>query len=195
MPINPKKITDFNRTDAQLELFWIFSIMVAGKNSDQTAKVISRLFRGREQAPFQYLRENENALRNTLVANRTGQYTRYERAIKESLNLNLRTASIEELESVFGVGPKTSRFFLLHTRGGEYVVLDTHILKWLKAQGMMVPDSTPTDKRKYAMFEKMALFVIKGAFPGLSLADADLLIWSSISGRLEENPNISLPNS
>ena len=69
--INPKQITDFNRSKRELEMFWIFSIMVAGKNSDNTAKVVARLFKDKEE-PFIYLQENENALHNTLVANRTG---------------------------------------------------------------------------------------------------------------------------
>ncbi len=184
--INPKQITDFNRSKRELEMFWIFCLMVAGKNSDNTAKVVARLFQDKEE-PFIYLQEQEFALRNTLVANRTGQYYRYERAIKESIHLNLFEAGIDELEAVYGIGPKTSRFFLLHSReGAEHVVLDTHVLKWLKMQGMDVPVATPTDKKKYRQIEAVALGLIKAAFPGLTMAQADLLIWSSVSGRLEE---------
>lgn len=184
--IDPTKITDYARGRVALETFWMFCILVAGKNSDNTAKVVARLFKG--QSPFDMIRENQHCLRNTLVANKTGQYHRYERAMIESLGLNLSLASVEELEAVYGVGPKTSRFFLLHSReGAEHVVLDTHVLKWLKSQGMEVGVSTPTCKKKYREIERVAIPIIKAAFPGLSLAKADLLIWSKVSGRLKNS--------
>ena len=43
--INPKKITDFNRTKADLELFAVFDVCVAGKGSQQTADKVNDHFR------------------------------------------------------------------------------------------------------------------------------------------------------
>ena len=43
--INPKKITDFNRTKADLELFAVFAVCVAGKGSQQTADKVNDHFR------------------------------------------------------------------------------------------------------------------------------------------------------
>ena len=41
--INPKKITDYHRNDWDLQEFFMFSVAVAGKKSDQTAKKIQVL--------------------------------------------------------------------------------------------------------------------------------------------------------
>ena len=44
--VDPKNITNFHRTDAQLEAFMVFSIAVAGKNANQTANLIAKLLKG-----------------------------------------------------------------------------------------------------------------------------------------------------
>ena len=41
--INPKEITDYHRNDWDLQEFFMFSVAVAGKKSDQTAKKIQVL--------------------------------------------------------------------------------------------------------------------------------------------------------
>ena len=38
--VNPKDITHYDRTDAQLQTFWVFCILVAGKNSDTTSRLV-----------------------------------------------------------------------------------------------------------------------------------------------------------
>jgi thermostable 8-oxoguanine DNA glycosylase len=196
--INPTSITDYNRTEKELQTFWIFCICVAGKNSDQTACKVGQMLKRcllTHETPFAWLKENEHAIHNVLVANRIGQYIRVERAIKESLHLNLATATLEELEAVYGVGPKSARFFLLHTRPNqECAVLDTHILTWLR--GLMpsqtVPKATPPAGEKYRHLERLFLSLAKGLYPGLSIAEIDLLIWSTQSGRLTVDGPASL---
>ena len=72
--IDPKNITDFNRTDSQLEMFWLFCISVAGKNSDTTSKLLSLMFYARQDSPFDYLRDlGQTGIHNMLVVNRSGQ--------------------------------------------------------------------------------------------------------------------------
>lgn len=169
MPIDPVKITDFNRSNRELELFWLFCIMVAGKNADQTAAKVARLAQDVPQGVplFGYFAAH-NDLHNLLVAHRVGQYGRIKLAIQQSAELDLRTASVDELQSVHGVGPKTARFFLLHSRPGvEVAVLDT---------------PSPT---QYARIEPVAINLMKATFPGLTIAEADLMIWATMSGRLE----------
>lgn len=188
--IDPTSITNFNRTDTELQLFWIFSILVAGKNADVAARKVATLFKDLNgKTPFQYLEENRNSLHNLLVANRVGQYTRIENAINQSLRLDLRTATLEDLMAVKGVGPKTARFFLLHSRGDcEHVILDVHILRYLREKwNMDVPLSTPPPV-EYNKIEKLAAKFIKTDYPQLSMAEADLLIWAQQSGRLNESP-------
>lgn len=192
--ITPTSITDFDRTERQLQVFWLFAICVAGKNADQTADKIGNMIRRNvpeKELPFRWLGENEHAIHNVLVANRIGQYTRIERAIRESLHLNLRTATLQELEAVHGVGPKTARFFLLHTRKDvKCAVLDTHILNWLreKCTGCSggIPKATPSGAR-YLELERTFLTLARSYFPGATIAEIDLLIWSTQSGRLNQD--------
>ena len=187
--IDPKNITDFNRTDSQLEMFWLFCISVAGKNSDTTSKLLSLMFYSQQDSPFEFLRDlGQTGIHNMLVVHRSGQYRRISKAFTQSLGLDLRTCTLEDLLSIYGVGPKTARFFLLHSREDcQHAVLDTHILKWMKDHGIdNAPDTTPQNKKTYIEYENMFYLLVQHYFPGLSLAQADLLIWTQQSGRLNE---------
>jgi thermostable 8-oxoguanine DNA glycosylase len=191
MTIEPINVTNFNRTDAELELFWIFCIVVAGKNAEQVAWKVSKMFATLlpGETPFSYLRENSHALHNMLVANRIGQYYRIEKAIMSSLDLNLRECKLEDLLSIFGVGPKTARFFLVHSRpNAEHVVLDVHVLRYLAHRWKMdVPEQSPS-AAEYDRIEKVAVPLLRSEFKDMSMAEIDLLIWASLSGRLNESP-------
>lgn len=192
MTINPKQITNTNRTKSELEAFWIFCIVVAGKNSDWASRTVAKFLSKRgELSPFAFIRSlGDNALHNTLVANRVGQYGRIHRAITQSLSLDLQTATVDDLTSVFGVGSKTARFFLVHSREDvEHAVLDTHILKWLSRRIENVPKSTPPEKT-YLKLEKKFISLAKAEFPNMTIAQIDLLIWMQESGRLDQD-NIS----
>jgi thermostable 8-oxoguanine DNA glycosylase len=92
---------------------------------------------------------------------------------------------LDDLLAIHGVGNKTARFFLLHTRGGDYAVLDTHILAWLRENGVEdAPKNTPTNTQKYKELEKKFRYLSRVKFPYLSDAQIDLLIWSDQSGRI-----------
>jgi len=191
MQINPTQITKYDRSEGELQAFWIFCIMVAGKNSDYAARVVSKLLsQNKDQNPFAYMRRlSPQGLHNALVASKCGQYHRIHRAISESLELDLRTCTLEDLMGVYGVGPKTARFFLLHTRREcECAVLDTHILSWLRNHGVEdAPKSTPQKKEIYHRFEQTFLNLIPVYYPNCSVAEADLLIWTERSGRLNDD--------
>lgn len=189
--VDPLKVCNYERTDRELELFWLFCICVAGKNADQTAAKVAMLAKDVPQdvSVLRWL-ATENDLHNLLVANRVGQYSRIKLAIEQSAELDLRTATLAQLEGVFGVGPKTARFFLINTRPGiEVAVLDTHVLRWIgEVTYFPAPKSTPPKGSAYTYWEGIALSLIKSHYPGLSLAEADLLIWAKMSGRLSDDP-------
>lgn len=186
--IDPLDVTDYERSLDDLEHFWIFCVVVAGKNADQTADKVARLLSGRSrrQTPFRYLKSLGPDLNEALVACRTGQYRRIGRALEASFELDLRSAAVEVLQQIHGVGPKTARFFILHTRREARVaVLDTHILKWLRQLGIdHVPQHTPGSLKHYLSLETLAISHMERAFPGMTLAEADLYLWATVSGRL-----------
>ena len=183
--IEPTKITDFKRSVSQLQIFWVFCIIVAGKNSDYAASVVAKLLNRGKDNPFEYFKSlGEHGVRNALVASKTGQYDRISKAINQSLGLDLATCTFEDLMAIFGIGPKTAQFFLVHSREGyEGVVLDTHILKYLRDKGFETPAQTPQNMDKYNSLSKQFLYISEINYPLLSAAQRDLLIWRKYSGR------------
>jgi thermostable 8-oxoguanine DNA glycosylase len=183
--IDPHNITDFNRSDAELEAFWLFCVLVAGKNSKIQAKKLANFLKPAVAAgisPFRYIELRQHKfLDEDIKAEKLGQYTRIHKCFIESLKLDLRNCTVEDLEAVSGVGPKTARFFLTHSRPNQqFAVLDTHILKWLSAKldDVKVPKATPSGK-KYRKFEKMFLQLCEDG--GKTPAEMDLEVWSSIA--------------
>ena len=93
------------------------------------------------------------------------------------LDFNLDCVSVDELVRVKGIGPKTARFFVMHSRKGEKVAtLDVHILKWLSEQGVEnVPLQTPQNEVTYKRLETE--FLERAKKMGKSPAELDLEIW------------------
>jgi thermostable 8-oxoguanine DNA glycosylase len=185
--ITPEKITDYNRTEADLEEFLLFAILVAGKKASTTAKKLDSFLVGRiTNSPFQFLqgfieqeKEGHQVLDGWMRGHRLGQYKRLNSAFRGVLQFKgrLKDVTAEELESVKGIGPKTSRFFILHSRPDQNVAcLDTHILKWMKSKGYDVPKTTPSKKR-YKKIESD--FIHECHKVGKKVADMDLEIWKS----------------
>lgn len=119
------------------------------------------------------------ALLRVLRAVRAGQYRRLALAFRGVVKLNLRSCTVDDLEAVHGIGPKTARMFLLHSRPKQwYAVLDTHILHWLKAEGVPnVPKSTPPTGKTYRRLESD--FLARCDHMGVDPATLDLRIWNS----------------
>ena len=136
---------------------------------------------------------NIDGFLNMLVAAKVGQYKRLNNAIADSLDLKLDTCTLEDLSNVSGAGPKTCRFFLLHTRKGcNYVVLDRHILGWLRFHGIEdAPRNTPPPGKQYEKYARIAEYLLPCAFPGMTMAQIDLLVWSLQSGRIQDPYELS----
>jgi hypothetical protein len=189
--ISPTNATDFDRNERELQKFWLFSLFVAGKNSDFAAQKVDALMNQMPQEcePLDYLRICDvDAMLRKIKA---GQYTRLTKAIQQSMGVDLHTATVEDLMKIHGVGPKTSRFFILHSRKDyKCAVLDTHILKLLRDEGNVnVPKSTPSGKA-YLHWEQVFLDFCQKNYPGVPIAEVDLYYWMKYSGRTEKDLTI-----
>ncbi len=185
--IDPLDLPKYNMSDDWLEEFLAFCVCVAGKNAITTSRNLEKLRTGLikefgELSFFNLMRIAVDLPRLIKSAG-LGCYNHRATTFGElvNANLDLKTCSSLDLEEIKGIGKKTSRFFLLHTRRDIKVAcLDVHILKYLKDKGYSVPKQTPIGK-KYDEIEK--IFIEIASNSGYSIADFDLMIWKEYSGR------------
>jgi hypothetical protein len=161
--IDPCKVTNSTRSTAELEEFLLFCVVVAGKNADQQAKKLERFLGGR--SPFAFIREcdRKGRLAERLKSVRLGKYTLLVRSFRQlaGSGIDLRSCTWEDLTRFPGIGLKTAKFFVLHSREGEmHGVLDTHVLGWMREHGApsagrppAVPRHSPQDPAAYRFWE------------------------------------------
>ena len=175
-------------TRDRLEEWILFGICVANKPADPTAVKVDNLLesiRGRFYAALEHaspftlvtVAKNHGFLREELEKHRMGQYTRIERAFREVTEKipDVMATSVAELETVNGIGPKTARMIMLYYKPETACVpLDTHVLKWLRAQGYDAPIGTPSGKR---YLELEAAFVAEAKKRRMTVKDLDTKVW------------------
>jgi hypothetical protein len=193
--IDPTNVINYDRTTEELELWWLFSLVVAGKTAATQARLLNTFLTNLPAAdqpendtPFERLHKSEarGELYQALIDSRLGQYNRLYRAMVESLPLDLRRASVDDLEAIHGVGPKTARMFVMMSRRDQrHAALDTHVLKHLNAKGIVAPKSTPPAGKKYRELEEAFLHLVDGS--GLTVAEYDLGVWKHYSHGIEFN--------
>ena len=193
MTVDPYNITKYNRTEAELECFLLFCIVVAGKTAYIQARkldefltsVNKRLMMPEHVNPFQSLKsaEQHGILMEEILKAKLGQYKKIYNGFKyiseREYNLNRMTPQL--LECIPGVGMKTSRFFLLHSDKfykDKIAILDTHILKFIKENiDDKAPKSTPTIRVTYKYWEDVFLYWCE--CNNKNVADFDLEVWKS----------------
>jgi hypothetical protein len=186
MKINPQEITNYKRTTDELEFFLLFCMVVAGKTSDIQARKLEQWYDARFyqwHSPFDYISSLTLGLRGSLENVKMGQYGRLVKSFRDAveLGLDLKKCSLHDLCQIRGVKFKTANFFLTHSRKDYNVpVLDTHVLKFLKAQGVKdVPKATPQDETDYNFFADQFAEIAKAM--KMSVADLDLQVWKQYS--------------
>ena len=202
MTVDPYNITKYNRTEAELECFLLFCIVVAGKTAYIQARKLDefltsinkRLMLPEDINPFQSLKsaEQHGILMEEILRAKLGQYKKiyngFKYIIEREYNLSKMTPQI--LEKIPGVGMKTSRFFLLHSDTfykDKIAILDTHILKFIKENiDDRAPKSTPVIPLTYRFWEDMFLSWCKQN--NKNVADFDLEVWKSYA-RTAKNEN------
>lgn len=206
--VDPAKISNFNLTNDELEEVLLFWVCAAGKNGRTTARLLGHFLddlknetKDKITSPFEMLRKIEKRekkdpfirlpdgspatdwLKDKLKSHGIGNYTLRVRAFRELIdsNLDLRKCSADDLDAIIGIGPKTARAFIVHSRPKQrYAVIDTHILKYLKSLGHDVPTTTPNGKH-YARLEKIFLDVCDAL--EVEPHKLDLAIWNHYSQR------------
>lgn len=164
---------------AELEHRLLYSMVVAGKSAKFADSAMERFYGRTSLSPFDFIRKlvARGKLIERLRAARTGNYTKLSLGFAKitETGYDLATCTPEQLESVHGIGPKTSRFFIIWTRPeANHAALDTHVLKWLRFIGHAAPLSTPSG-RKYALLEIIMLTEAKKR--GMTARQLDAAIW------------------
>lgn len=188
--IDPTNITNYNLTDEELEEHILFWVCAAGKNGKVAAsslEILLTMITYNNMSPFEAIRESLriDAVPFAVMMHTAGIgcHSHKSRTFKELAysKLNLRTCTSDDLEKIYGIGKKTSRCFILHSRkDAQCAGLDTHMLKHLKEVGVEnVPKQTPSSKKQYERLEKEVLKLAKAA--GMSPANYDLMIWNKYS--------------
>jgi hypothetical protein len=195
--IDPSKISNFNLTNNELEEVLLFWVCAAGKNGRTTARLLGEfldwLAMGypEKKSPFARIEQADSEgnlvsvrkdwLVEALKRHGIGNYNLRARAFRElvAAKLNLKTCSVDALDDIIGIGPKTARAFVTHSRPNQrFAIIDTHLLKYLGSLGHKVPKTTPTTK-KYNELEKVFLNICDKY--KVEPHELDLAIWNHYS--------------
>lgn len=196
--VDPDNITKYDCSQNELELLLLFWICAAGKKAHTAAKNLCRLLEKgsdifNQESPFSIIAGYGEGLPEALKANGIGCYNNKGRSMMELAHsgLDLKSCSLTDLENVRGIGPKTARCFIVHSRhGARHAGLDTHVLKYLRDHGVDAPKSTPSG-RKYLELEREFLRMAEES--GKDVAEFDLEIWRSY--RVKESGISKQPQS
>lgn len=164
----------------------LFACSVQGKQSAVQADKLNNLFCSLyeifsvyEGKPFACIRAlTDDELEDALKSVGLGQYTRLHKAFRQLSDYkDEHKFTLHELLAIFGIGPKTARFILGYGWNEPVAILDTHILKFLRANGIPAPVNTPQDPNEYARLETAFLRLANAK--GLSLLDMDTEVWKT----------------
>ena len=183
--IDAANITNYNLTDAELETTLMFWVFAAGKNGTRAAQITNQLrsfwdTMSKDISTFHWLMHYDLEDTTELLKQyKTGCHNIKARTLWQLCreDLNLRTCTAEDLEKIYGIGMKTARCFIIHSReNAPYAGLDTHMLKHLASLGYDVPKNTPNSKKLYLTLEKIVLKLSEEK--GISPAAYDLQVWN-----------------
>lgn len=192
--VDPHNITKFDRSTEELEELILFCLAVAGKKATTTSNCLSKFLKmyKADPSPFSYIKKNWISLSNdSIICDlRSCGFGQQKKLMKGfwqvcRSGIDLKHCSISDLENIHGVGQKTSRFFLLHTRPNQRVaVIDTHINKFLLAQNLI--------KAKDSYETKEAAFLEVSDKMNVPPEVLDLEVWRHYEGNEPSRIDIGL---
>jgi len=189
--INPSNITNFERTDKELQEFALFAPSVAGKTAKIQSQKLDDLIENLDDrfggvSPYDNVRAASAAgvLEEEMRNVKLGKYSILLPCFITLAMLGcqwLKRCDVEDMKAVPGIGDKTARFFIMHTRPDANVAtLDTHVLKWMEEElGIETPDGTPSSTRVYKKLEHR--FLKAANEMDRHPAHLDLEIWNEYS--------------
>ncbi len=195
--VDPTSCTVYDLEHPQLEEFLFFAVCVAGKKALTIAKALDRVLTEAHDLaglsdfqPFKaVLPYSQPKLQALLKKNGIGCHELKSECMYALCRsgFDLKTVPVAELEKVRGIGSKTARFFVLHTRKDvEIAALDTHMLSYMRDLGLKgVPATTPPKQSK-KYYEWQTTFIELAARAQMTIADFDLSIWKAYSSKNQE---------
>jgi hypothetical protein len=161
--VDPFNLPSEPMSQGQLQYWILFSIAVAGKGAKVTEQKMVAFLEDEGRpllSPFGIVKLyiERGQLLSKLKKHKLGKYKLLDAGFREAIELDLDNLNVEKLDAVTGIGPKSARMIMMYgfPDQKEYAVLDTHVLKWLKAHGYDVPNATP-DGKTYDRLEKIVL--------------------------------------
>lgn len=167
--INPKEITDLNRTTAQKEKFLLFCVLCAGKSSDVMAEKLEQLLEPVNSSgprfelkatPLDYLINllRSGRLREVLEKHKIGKYDLLTKFVEKVKDWDTTEWSRKALVTIPGISYKTASLYRMHCFGDKIACLDTHVLRWLRTEGFKgVPKASPSNWDIYRHWENVFL--------------------------------------
>lgn len=173
--INPKEITNLNRTTRQKEKFLLFCVLCAGKSSDVMAEKLEQLLeplkpstdprdQGNKTTPLRYLVNllRNGRLREVLERHKIGKYkllTDFVEFLKPLvMHYEVTEMDRDGLVQAPGISYKTASLYRMHCFGDKIACLDTHVLRWLRNEGFKgVPKASPSNWDTYRHWENVFL--------------------------------------
>jgi len=187
--INPAEVTNYNRTQSELQEFILFCINVAGKKSSIEAPKLEVFIERakditKETSPFNCIKKliQLGRLQEIMHWAKLSPYKQRYNSYVDAVKLgDLQKVTLNRLLQVPGIGLKTARFFLSHSREDfDEPMLDTHILRFLRDNGYAnAPKSTPSNIGVYNYYAN--IFKMFARVSGKSVTDLDLEIWKQYS--------------
>jgi len=177
-------------TRHQLEWWILFTIAVAGKTAKTIEKKMNDFFSicPKSTSPFDAVEQMVwlDKLDFGLRAVKLGKYKLLNKGFQAAAKLNLHKLEFDDpsdalatLSVIPGLGPKGSRMVLMYAfpdHADEWVVLDTHILRWLREKGITAPLATPPEGRTYRHLE--SIFKEMAHRRGMTTRELDTEIWT-----------------
>lgn len=182
------RVANGDRSREAREGFLLHCYVVAGKTAAVQVEKLNNLLAERGLlSPFEYLSflHRTGSLLDAWRAEKLGKYTTAAQGLPLLLEVDPYRVTVEELERIPGIGPKTARYYALYARGKECAALDTHILKFLRDMGVQrVPRTTPAAGKGYRRLEKVFIEIAHEF--GLTAREMDDVVWRFYSGHIEE---------